>query len=234
MVLNWFYFRARIVHLDIQWLANTVQNCLSYRNGYICTDNQIFWTAKWFIHVYSVLLFTFSSLFISGHWYRGFKNGFFFFFYCLNPLESFYGNAGDVSEQKIRQILSDYKKVFSTFEINFFFLHCWINPNVICINKLCFFFLLWFTRVKENVIGWYRQRRNTRQQMTFMEQVIHQNMRKILSSQELVFMLLTPSQATTSGSTHRLEFSAFLWHSRWDPLNSGTHRHKPDLWSLEN
>jgi len=50
--------------------------------------------------------------------------------------------------------------------------------------------------------------------MTFMEQVIHQNMRKILSSQELVFMLLTPSQAMASGSTHRLEFSAFLWHSR--------------------
>ncbi|KAK7143396.1 hypothetical protein R3I93_014521 [Phoxinus phoxinus] len=92
-----------------------------------------------------------------------------------HKLHSFYGNAGDVSEQKIRQILSDYKK--------------------------------------ENVIGWYRQRRNTRQQMTFMEQVIHQNMRKILSSQELVFMLLTPSQATASGSTHRLEFSAFLWHS---------------------
>lgn len=37
------------------------------------------------------------------------------FYHCLNPLESFYGNAGDVSDQKIRQILSDYKKVFSTF-----------------------------------------------------------------------------------------------------------------------
>ncbi|XP_016136474.1 BRCA1-A complex subunit Abraxas 1 [Sinocyclocheilus grahami] len=93
---------------------------------------------------------------------------------CHN-LHSFYSNAGDVSEEKIRQILSDYKE--------------------------------------ENVIGWYRQRRNSRQQMTFMEQVIHRNMRKILSSQELVFMLLTPSQATASGSTHRLEFSAFIWHS---------------------
>uniref|UniRef100_A0A8C1XLK9 BRCA1-A complex subunit Abraxas 1 n=1 Tax=Cyprinus carpio TaxID=7962 RepID=A0A8C1XLK9_CYPCA len=93
---------------------------------------------------------------------------------CHN-LHSFYSNVGDVSEEKIRQILSDYKE--------------------------------------ENVIGWYRQRRNSRQQMTFMEQVIHRNMRKILSSQELVFMLLTPSQATASGSTHRLEFSAFTWHS---------------------
>uniref|UniRef100_A0A8C2GN69 Abraxas 1, BRCA1 A complex subunit n=1 Tax=Cyprinus carpio TaxID=7962 RepID=A0A8C2GN69_CYPCA len=92
-----------------------------------------------------------------------------------HKLHSFYGNAGDVSEAKIRQILSDYQE--------------------------------------ENVIGWYRQRRNTRQQMTFMEQVVHQNMRKILSDHELVFMLLTPSQATASGSTHRLEFSAFIWHS---------------------
>ncbi|XP_056587209.1 BRCA1-A complex subunit Abraxas 1 isoform X1 [Triplophysa dalaica] len=90
-------------------------------------------------------------------------------------LHSFYSNVGVVSEQKIRQILSDYKE--------------------------------------ENVIGWYKQRRNTSQQMTFMEQVIHQNMRKNLSNQELVFLLLTPSQATVSGSTHRLEFSAFIWHS---------------------
>ncbi|XP_055035367.2 BRCA1-A complex subunit Abraxas 1 [Misgurnus anguillicaudatus] len=66
---------------------------------------------------------------------------------------------------------------------------------------------------EENVIGWYRERRNTSQQMSFMERVIHQNMRKILSNQELVFLLLTPSQATSSGSTHRLEFSAFIWHS---------------------
>uniref|UniRef100_A0A8C2AL85 Abraxas 1, BRCA1 A complex subunit n=1 Tax=Cyprinus carpio TaxID=7962 RepID=A0A8C2AL85_CYPCA len=84
--------------------------------------------------------------------------------------------------------------------------------NVICIAKLCYSYST-FTCVKENVIGWYRQRRNTRQQMTFMEQVVHQNMRKILSDHELVFMLLTPSQATASGSTHRLEFSAFIWHS---------------------
>ncbi|XP_051956227.1 BRCA1-A complex subunit Abraxas 1-like isoform X1 [Xyrauchen texanus] len=89
-------------------------------------------------------------------------------------LRSFYNNVGDVSEQKLRHILSDYK---------------------------------------ENVIGWYRQRRNTSQQMTFMEQVIHQNMRKTLSNQELVFLLLTPSQATASVSTHRLEFSTFIWHS---------------------
>lgn len=93
---------------------------------------------------------------------------------------------------------------------------------MICLNKSRFSSYTFTRCVKENVIGWYRQRRNTRQQMTFMEQVIHQNMRKILPNQELVFLLLTPSQATASGSTHRLEFSAFLWHSKWDTLNSGT------------
>ncbi|TRY60908.1 hypothetical protein DNTS_035167 [Danionella cerebrum] len=88
---------------------------------------------------------------------------------------SFYSNTGDVSEEKIRQLLSDYNM--------------------------------------EHVIGWYKQRRNTRQQMSFMEQVVHRNMRKILSNQELVFMLLTPSQGTSTASTHRLEFSAFMWHN---------------------
>lgn len=68
------------------------------------------------MHVYSVLLFTFISLFIFGNDIEVLKTDLFFSFYhCLNPLESFYGNAGDVSEQNIKQILSDYKKVFSTF-----------------------------------------------------------------------------------------------------------------------
>uniref|UniRef100_A0A673NA22 Abraxas 1, BRCA1 A complex subunit n=1 Tax=Sinocyclocheilus rhinocerous TaxID=307959 RepID=A0A673NA22_9TELE len=68
-------------------------------------------------------------------------------------------------------------------------------------------------RITDSQIDHIQFEYSTRQQMTFMEQVVHQNMRKILSNQELVFMLLTPSQATASGSTHRLEFSAFIWHS---------------------
>lgn len=39
----------------------------------------------------------------------------FFIYHCVNPLDSFYGNVGDVSEEKIRQILSDYKEVFPAF-----------------------------------------------------------------------------------------------------------------------
>ncbi|XP_072518031.1 BRCA1-A complex subunit Abraxas 1 [Salminus brasiliensis] len=65
---------------------------------------------------------------------------------------------------------------------------------------------------EENVIGWYRQRRNTSQQMTLKEQLVHQNLRRLLPHQELIFLLLTPSDATSSGSTHRLEYTAFLWN----------------------
>ncbi|MCI4386675.1 hypothetical protein PGIGA_G00065210 [Pangasianodon gigas] len=65
---------------------------------------------------------------------------------------------------------------------------------------------------EENVIGWYRQRRNTSQQMTLKEQLVHQNLRKLLPYQELIFLLLTPSEVTTSHSTHRLEYTAFIWN----------------------
>ncbi|XP_036385774.1 BRCA1-A complex subunit Abraxas 1 isoform X2 [Megalops cyprinoides] len=65
---------------------------------------------------------------------------------------------------------------------------------------------------EENVIGWYRQRRNTEQRMTFREQVVHRNLKKALSNHELVFLLLTPTVATSSGSTHRLEYSIYRSH----------------------
>uniref|UniRef100_A0A8B9RDG1 Abraxas 1, BRCA1 A complex subunit n=1 Tax=Astyanax mexicanus TaxID=7994 RepID=A0A8B9RDG1_ASTMX len=66
--------------------------------------------------------------------------------------------------------------------------------------------------LKENVIGWYRQRRNTTQQMTLKEQLVHQNLRRLLPHQEFIFILLTPSDTTSSGSTHRLEYTAFIWN----------------------
>ncbi|KAI4893188.1 hypothetical protein NFI96_018504 [Prochilodus magdalenae] len=65
---------------------------------------------------------------------------------------------------------------------------------------------------EENVIGWYRQRRNSRQQMSLKEQLVHQNLRKVWPHQELIFLLLTPTDATSSGSTHRLEYTAFIWN----------------------
>ncbi|KPP74920.1 BRCA1-A complex subunit Abraxas-like, partial [Scleropages formosus] len=64
----------------------------------------------------------------------------------------------------------------------------------------------------ENVLGWYRQRRNTEQRMTFREQVVHRNLRKALSNHELIFLLLTPTEASSTGSTHRLEYSVFRSH----------------------
>lgn len=64
------------------------------------------------------------------------------------------------------------------------------------------------------MIGWYRQRRNTGQQMTLKEQLVHQNLRKLLPYQELIFLLLTPSEVTASRSTHRLEYTAFIWSGR--------------------
>ncbi|XP_075400203.1 BRCA1-A complex subunit Abraxas 1 isoform X2 [Tenrec ecaudatus] len=58
-----------------------------------------------------------------------------------------------------------------------------------------------------NVVGWYKFRRHSDQIMTFRERLIHQNLQKHLSNQELVFLLLTPSITTESCSTHRLEHS---------------------------
>ncbi|XP_037686075.1 BRCA1-A complex subunit Abraxas 1 isoform X2 [Choloepus didactylus] len=59
--------------------------------------------------------------------------------------------------------------------------------------------------VKKNVVGWYKFRRHSDQIMTFRERLLHKNLQKHLSSQELVFLLLTPSITTESCSTHRLE-----------------------------
>uniref|UniRef100_A0A3P8U9Y4 Abraxas 1, BRCA1 A complex subunit n=1 Tax=Amphiprion percula TaxID=161767 RepID=A0A3P8U9Y4_AMPPE len=67
---------------------------------------------------------------------------------------------------------------------------------------------------RESVIGWYRQRRNTEQQMTLREKLIHENLKNVLSNPHMIFLLLTPSKVTPSGSTHRMEYSAFISRSR--------------------
>ncbi|XP_004472739.2 BRCA1-A complex subunit Abraxas 1 [Dasypus novemcinctus] len=59
--------------------------------------------------------------------------------------------------------------------------------------------------VKKKVVGWYKFRRHTDQVMTLRERLLHRNLQKHFSSQELVFLLLTPSITTESCSTHRLE-----------------------------
>ncbi|XP_049741830.1 BRCA1-A complex subunit Abraxas 1 isoform X2 [Elephas maximus indicus] len=59
--------------------------------------------------------------------------------------------------------------------------------------------------VKKNVVGWYKFRRHSDQIMTFRERLLHKNLQKHLSNQELLFLLLTPSITTETCSTHRLE-----------------------------
>ncbi|XP_040012616.1 BRCA1-A complex subunit Abraxas 1 isoform X2 [Xiphias gladius] len=67
---------------------------------------------------------------------------------------------------------------------------------------------------QESVIGWYRQRRNTDQQMTFREKIVHENLKTSLSNPHMIFVLLTPSKLTSPGSTHRMEYAAFISRSR--------------------
>ncbi|KAM9519341.1 BRCA1-A complex subunit Abraxas 1-like [Salvelinus alpinus] len=68
--------------------------------------------------------------------------------------------------------------------------------------------------IQENVIGWYKQQRNTDQQMTFREQVVHENLKRAVTNQELILLLLTPSEVTSSGSTHKLEYAVYRSHCR--------------------
>lgn len=72
--------------------------------------------------------------------------------------------------------------------------------------------------VKKDVVGWYKFRRHSDQVMTFRERLLHRNLQKHLSSQELVFLLLTPSIITESCSTHRLE------HALYKPQKGLFHR----------
>ncbi|XP_072228372.1 BRCA1-A complex subunit Abraxas 1 [Leuresthes tenuis] len=67
---------------------------------------------------------------------------------------------------------------------------------------------------QDSVIGWYRQRRNTEQHMTFREKLVHDKLKSALSNPHMIFMLLTPSRVTPTGSTHRTEYSAFISRSR--------------------
>ncbi|XP_054468655.1 BRCA1-A complex subunit Abraxas 1 [Anoplopoma fimbria] len=67
---------------------------------------------------------------------------------------------------------------------------------------------------QDDVIGWYRQRRNSDQQMTFREKVVHEKLKTSLSNPHMIFVLLTPSRSTPTGSTHKMEYAAFTSRSR--------------------
>ncbi|XP_041825240.1 BRCA1-A complex subunit Abraxas 1 [Melanotaenia boesemani] len=67
---------------------------------------------------------------------------------------------------------------------------------------------------QDSVIGWYRQRRNTEQNMTYREKLVHEQLKCALSNPHMIFMLLTPSRVTPTGSTYKMEYSSFIFRSR--------------------
>ncbi|CAB1318311.1 unnamed protein product [Coregonus sp. 'balchen'] len=44
------------------------------------------------------------------------------------------------------------------------------------------------------------------------KEVVHENLKRALSNHELIFLLLTPSEVTSSGSTHKLEYAVYRSH----------------------